>query len=142
MRKVLIVANQTASGAHLRERVRDELARGPVHFTLLVPAVAGLQDDALTWDEHRTWDEAQSRMETAAAAMRECGAEVDGRVGSHDAMAAVRDVLRETSFDEIWVSTLPAGISRWIGMDLPSRIEREAGVRVVHLPVEREPAGV
>lgn len=141
MRKVLIVANQTAAGAHLRERVRDELARGPVGFTLLVPAVSD-QRESLTWDEHRSWEDARGRMEEAAAKLREFGAEVEGRVGSHDAMAAVRDVLRQQSFDEIWVSTLPAGISRWIGMDLPSRIERESGVRVIHLPVEREPATV
>jgi hypothetical protein len=33
--------------------------------------------------------------------------------------------LRLDRFDEIIISTLPPGVSRWLGMDLPSRAERK-----------------
>lgn len=140
MRRILVVAAQTAGGRHLRERVAAEVSRGPARFFVLVPAV-DVGADAQTWNEHRDWARAQARLDRALASLREIGADVDGGVGSHDAFAAVRDALRAHPFDEVWVSTLPAGISRWLKLDLPSRIERVSGLPVVHLPAEvEEPA--
>ncbi len=37
-------------------------------------------------------------------------------------MLAIGDALRDQLFDEIILSTLPPGLSRWLKMDLPSRV--------------------
>ena len=43
-------------------------------------------------------------------------------------------------FDEIVVSTLPTGSSRWLGLDLPRRLEKLTSVAVHH--VVSQPAGL
>jgi hypothetical protein len=49
-------------------------------------------------------------------------------------------------FDDIVVSTLPTGSSRWLGLDLPHRLEKLTSVPVHHVvsqprrPVHTEPA--
>ena len=40
-------------------------------------------------------------------------------------MVAIGGALEEDQFDEITISTLPLGVSRWLGMDLPHRAERK-----------------
>lgn len=140
MRRILVVAAETSGGRQLRERVVDELSRGPARFFVLVPAV-DVGASAQTWNERRDWAAAEARLDRALASLREVGAEVEGGVGAHDAYDAARDALRARPYDEVWVSTLPKGLSRWLKMDLPSRIERVSGLPVVHLPAEvEEPA--
>ena len=51
------------------------------------------------------------------------GSNVRGLVGSHDPVAAVEDALNMHGFDEAIVSTLPAHLSRWLRLDLPSKVE-------------------
>ena len=43
---------------------------------------------------------------------------------------AVRDALRGREVDEVIVSTLPRGISRWLGEDVPSRLTDAVSVPV------------
>ncbi len=50
------------------------------------------------------------------------GGRVEARVGSHDALAAVEDAINTDRFDEIIVSTLPRRVSRWLHVDLPSKV--------------------
>lgn len=130
LRKVLIVANKTALGPPLRELIAGELARGPVEFVLLVPATPG---GGLTWEEAASWRAAEQRMAEVVAALREMGATVEGRVGDHSAFAAVMDVLAHEHFDEIIISTLPSGLSAWLGLDLPNRVRRASGRPVTHV---------
>jgi hypothetical protein len=52
------------------------------------------------------------------------GAPVDGSVSRrHDPMDAVEEALHDGAFDEIILSTLPRRVSRWLHIDLPSRVE-------------------
>ena len=50
------------------------------------------------------------------------GQSVSGRVGDHDPLAAVEDALNAEQFDEVIVSTLPKRVSRWLHLDLPSKV--------------------
>jgi len=50
------------------------------------------------------------------------GAPVEGLIGSHDPLAAVEDALNAHGFDEVIISTLPAHLSRWLRLDLPSKV--------------------
>lgn len=131
-RRILIVANQTAGGSHLKQVVRKKIEEGPSVFTLLVPA----SPTEGTWSEGQTHAAADERMREALAGLREVGAEVEGIVGDHRPIHAVADALVEQPHDEIIVSTLPVGISRWLKQDLPHRIERVFRLPTTHVVAE------
>jgi hypothetical protein len=131
-RRVLVVANRTAESPELLHALEERLAEGRIEITLVVPATA----HGLAWaaDPDSGRPEAEARLRGALAAMRRAGVEVaDGRVGDPDPLAAVEDAVNLGEFDEAIVSTLPGGVSRWLKMDLPSRVERATGLPVRHV---------
>ena len=139
MRRYLVVANQTLGGAHLREVVTERMALGPCTFHIVVPATA--PEDHVTYTEGGAHEIAEERLARGMDWFRELGAEVSGAVGDQRPMLAIGDAMIEQEFDEIIVSTLPAGMSRWLKQDLPSRIRRKTELPVTHLIGEPFPAG-
>jgi nucleotide-binding universal stress UspA family protein len=129
MRSYLIVANQTLTSRSLRDAITARLADGPVRTHVVVPLspVGG----RLTWDEQESHAVAQSRLDEVLMRLREMGAEADGEVGDRDPVMAVKDALRGREIDEVIVSTLPKGLSRWLGEDVPSRLRDSCPVPVV-----------
>ena len=125
---VLVVANVTASSDELLEALRTRASADPTRFTLLVPATGGGRGGR---------EAAEARLEQALERLREAGLEVDGVVGDSDPVAAVHEVWDPKEFDEIVVSTLATGASKWLQVDTPRRIERMTGVSVTHV-VARE----
>ena len=138
MRRYLVVANQTLGGAHLVRRLRDAAARGPCSFFFLVPATP--PQDHATWTEGEAEALAGERLARALIRARELGVEADGRVGDPNPVQAIADAMIDERYDEIIVSTLPPGISRWLKLDLPHRVERRFDVPVTHVVGEPEPA--
>jgi nucleotide-binding universal stress UspA family protein len=128
MRSYLIVANQTLTSRSLTDAITARLADGPVRTYVVVPLspVGG----RLTWDEQASRKVAQTRLDEVLAKLREMGAESDGEVGDRDPVMAVRDALRGREVDEVVVSTLPKGLSRWLGEDVPSRLRDSVRVPV------------
>jgi GABA permease len=45
-------------------------------------------------------------------------------------MQAISDALASQEYREIIISTLPAGLSKWLRTDLPRKVERKFGLRV------------
>jgi hypothetical protein len=116
---LLVVANVTAGSDELIDCLRDRAERGACRFTLVMPASGA---------------EARTRLAAALEGMREAGLDnVEGRVGDPDPIVAVMDVWDPMKFDEIIVSTLPTGSSRWMGIDLPHRLEKLTSVTVRHV---------
>ena len=76
---------------------------------------------------------ARHRLDDALAWMDEEGAAVTGTVGDASPALAVADAVERQIFDEIIVSTLPSGLSRWIHQDLPHRLARRTGLPVCHV---------
>src|SRR5689334_8369278 len=64
----------------------------------------------------------------------------DGAVGDANPVLAIADLVRDREFDEILLSTLPPGPSRWLRQDLPHRVERRFGLPVTHVVAVPEPA--
>lgn len=130
--RVLLVANRTASDAALLTAVRDRAQRGPVAFHLVVPASAqGLH--RLVHPEVAGREAAEERMTHALKLLSEAaGIQVTGHVGDANPLSAVADALNLRGFDEIIVSTLPWRLSRWLRVDLPSKL-RGLGVPVRHV---------
>ena len=136
--RVLIVANRTAATDSLLEAVRRRADAGPAEFHLLVPATPrGL---------HRVVDpevagrqEAAEQLELALALLQEVtGSEVTGHVGDAEPVAAISDTLHEREVDEIIISTLPRRLSRWMRIDVPSKV-RGLGLPVTHVEARRAP---
>ncbi|HEY7702708.1 MAG TPA: hypothetical protein VIB02_10380, partial [Candidatus Limnocylindrales bacterium] len=82
------------------------------------------------WDEGPARSTAQERLDDMLERLREMGADADGEVGDRDPVMAVRDALRRREVDEVIVSTLPRGLSRWLGEDVPSRLRDSVRVPV------------
>jgi hypothetical protein len=139
MRRCLVVANQTLAGAHLLDAARARLRSGPCEFHIVVPATPA--HDHATWVEGEARGIALRRLRAGLERFREIGADVDGEVGDHSPMEAIGDALREHGpFDEIILSTLPPGRSRWLKLDLPSRVRSAFGMPVTHVIGQLEPA--
>ena len=157
MRRYLVVANQTLGGPNLLDAIRDRLARGPAEFWVLAPATPithlttdfGALSGAFPVDPTvfptaaEIRDEgiavATSNLDTELSRLHEIGATADGAVGDPNPMVAIERAVAEQQFDEILLSTLPPGISRWLAMDLPSRVRRKINIplTVVAAPKER-----
>ena len=122
---VLVVANVTATSDELLTALKEREKQGACRFSLVMP---------------RSGDSATERLEGALEAMRTAGlGKVDGRVGDPDPVVAAMEAWDPMKFDEIVVSTLPTGVSRWLGLDLPRRLEKLTGVTVRHVVAEPRP---
>jgi GABA permease len=130
MRRYLVVANRTLGGDHLMAKVRECVAAGPSEFHVLVPAS---HSHDFTWTEGGDKAAAEARLAEALARLRASGAEITGEVGDTNPIEAVGDVLRRESFDEIILSTLPPGVSRWLHQDLPTRVRKQYRLPVQHI---------
>jgi hypothetical protein len=107
------------------------MANGPCSFHLVVPATRPA--DHYVWTEGEAHEVARDRLEHALGWFRSVGAEATGEIGDARAMLAIGDALAAGTFDEIILSTLPAGMSRWLRQDLPARVRRTYGVLVTHV---------
>jgi hypothetical protein len=123
---LLVVANQTVDSPDLIDALAGRAERGPISATLLVPAA---------WSEREA---ATSRMEQAIAALRERGVEADGMIGDGDPIVAVQEAWNPGRFDEVVVSTLPAGSSRWMTTGLPSRVAKLTDCTTTHVEARPE----
>ena len=135
MRRCLVVANQTLGGSHLVDALEERMARGPCAFHVVVPASHG----TTTWTEGEAKAHAAEQLGAALARFRALGAEVTGEVGDASPVAAASDALLAGEFDEVIVSTLPLGISRWLHQDVVHRIERATPLPVFHVEAVQEP---
>ncbi len=121
--RVLVVAHRTAATPALIAAVRERAGRGSATFTLLVPAAAhGL--DRLAEPDDLTSDEAQDTLDLALPLLEEAaGAPIDGLIGVAQPFDAVSDAVNRDGYDEIIISTLSPRVSRWLKLDVPSRLE-------------------
>jgi cell pole-organizing protein PopZ len=147
MHQYLVVANQTLGGDELLDAIRDRMARGPAEFWVLVPATPSTQlvnefgalsgyfpisAELLHAADVEARDQgialAKANLESELQRLREAGATADGTVGDPDPMKAIENAVAQRRFDEIILSTLPPGVSRWLAMDLPHRVKRKVDV--------------
>jgi GABA permease len=148
--RYLVVANRTLASPQLMQAVNERIGTGAAEFHVLVPATSSdeylsarralMLGDPLTgfvptdvvplgFDE-RAHDEAQARLDDLLEHLALAGVEASGEIGDPDPLQAIAAVLERGSFDEVILSTMPAGVSKWLGMDLPSRVRRTVPVPV------------
>ncbi|MEX2196989.1 MAG: hypothetical protein WD844_17075 [Thermoleophilaceae bacterium] len=132
--RVLVVANRTLGSRELLRALGGRAELGPVEFKLLVPATP-----ATSGDPHSGREAAKRQMREAVELLAAEGLDAEGRVGDPDPIVAVHEVWDPAEFDEVIVSTLPTGASRWLALDLPRRVGRITGAPVTHV-VAADPA--
>lgn len=120
--RVLVVAHKTAATPALVEAVRERAARGNAEFTLLVPNCAhGLH--RFVDPEDTPESEVMAVLDLAMPLLSEAaGHPVEGLIGDSDPMAAIQDAINLVGFDEVILSTLSHRVSRWLKLDLPSKV--------------------
>lgn len=153
MVRVLLVANKTLGSGEVSEFVRSRIAEEECQFTLLVPAtprwnrepasrlVGGLASASeaveSSQDNEDDYEYARERMRYGLEVLRAVGATVDGDIGDPDPAKAVNEILKRKQFDEVALSTLPKGVSRWLKLDLPHQVERKFNVPVTVIKVQQ-----
>jgi hypothetical protein len=121
--RVLVVAHKTAATQPLLDAVRERAERAPCVFTLLVPNGAHGLHKLVDVEDHGA-SEAQIVLDHALPLLREVTTmPIEGLVGDPDPIAAAHDAINlHGPFDEAIVSTLSPKLSRWLKLDLPSKI--------------------
>lgn len=134
--KLLVIANRTVDSEELREFLLGQARRGPLAVTLVTP-VSRESGDALTGRSATA-----ERLRSAVERLTADGLAVEGVLGDGDPMLALADVWDPRCFDEVVVSTLPGGTSKWLQHDLPHRVARFTQARVTHIISRaRQPVG-
>jgi hypothetical protein len=144
LRRYLVVANQTLGDPALTELVEARCVATPARIHVLVPhhrrilpfvdPVLGVPVDAgieVILADQEMADEAGQRLEAFIAHFSAKGCVVTGEVVTGDLVAVARSIGANDGLDEIIVSTLPAGLSAWLRLDLPARLSRAFDLPVV-----------
>ena len=144
MRHILVVAHKTLGGQHLLEELAARMQGGACAVHLVVPVnhpFGSFTESSLLADAEAVLEEGLRRIR----ALDPTGAvDVTGEVGDANPVYAVGAAMRSHP-DEDWagiiVSTLPRHLSRWLGLDAVSRLEREyEDLPVTHLEAAQAPA--
>ena len=137
-RRILVVANQTAAGRELLEEIRNRCRGVDCEVLLVSPALVGSRSQRWASDIDEGLDLARERMERSVAALRGVGVDVRAEVGDPDPNMAIEDALRMFPADEIVISTLPPGESKWLEHDVVERTRREVDLPMTHVVVDLE----
>jgi hypothetical protein len=144
--RIVVVANQTLGGEALHAALRGRLDEGSVKVHIVVPATAFAAyprqgsfaavgaAEALVERDEAGEAQARWRLRRMLGELRDLGVEATGEIGPPDPYEAAAAALDDQPADEVIVSTLDPERSRWVGMDLPRRLQRvyNLPVRLVH----------
>jgi hypothetical protein len=129
---VLVVAHQTAATAPLLDAVRERAQRGPARFHLVVPRRPHGLDKVADPEEHGAGEARRVLADALPKLSVAAGQEVTGEIGDAEPLMAIQDAVNLGNYDEIIISTLPLGVSRWLKLDLVSKA-RALGLPVTHV---------
>ena len=136
-RHILVVANETCTGAALLEEVRYR-ARGYETEVLVVAPALSSQVRYWTSDVDGARAAAQGRLDASLAALSQVGVEARGEIGDSDPLQAIEDELRTFGADEIIISTHPPGRSNWLERDVVQHARDRFAVPITHVVVDLE----
>lgn len=136
MSRCLVVAHKTLGGDALLEELRRRRESDPsLQVHLLVP----VDHPIGAWTDGQLERAAERVLESGLARMKGMGIEATGEVGDANPVYAVEQLfVRGALFDEIVISTLPHGVSKWLKSDAPSRLAKNYRIPVTHIVAERE----
>ncbi|MEM8905245.1 MAG: hypothetical protein AAGF02_16195, partial [Actinomycetota bacterium] len=89
-------------------------------------------------DEAASDEASLRRLRACEELLDRLGVPHTAEVGPRDPFIAVGQALERTSIDEIVISMLPSGASRWLRLDLPSRLRRLVDVPVTVIEADED----
>jgi GABA permease len=136
-RRVLIVANQTATSSALIDELHKQTKHGDVDFHLVVPA---LNSHLRHWlsDTDDAVSDARRRGEDALAVLKSHGLPISVEIGDSVPLLAIEDALAQSPADEIVISTLPANRSHWLEHNLADLARGRFDVPVRHVIADED----
>jgi hypothetical protein len=129
---VLVVAHQTAATQALLDAVTARAQQGPAVFHLVVPQQPHGLDRMMDPQDHGREEAERTLAEALPKLSQAAGFKVTGEIGDSEPLMAIQDAINLGSYDEIIISTLPLGVSRWLHLDLISKT-RALGLPVTHV---------
>ena len=130
---VLVIANETVLGEPLLDKIRERAAQSPASFLIMAP-----QSDPSA----AAHPEAESRIKRALAELRGHGIDVHGQIAHPDPFSAAMEAVHDERVDEIIVSTFEPLSSGWLRKHVVERLQKETGLPVEHVVVEKVKAEV
>lgn len=123
--RVLVVTDKTAATPELLAAIRTRAERGPARFRVVVPNPAAAELHLLHPDRHDKAAEAEMvLLEALPDIQAAAGSHVIGSVSiRHDPMDAIEEILFSEPVDEIILSVVSRGLSRWLHQDLRRRLQ-------------------
>lgn len=151
VQRVLVVGNHTLSQSALTKEITSRRLRGPleVHVVVprdpspLAPLVLGDPSTGVILAELQVLEidraaelNATERLRQFVDVLERMDIAATGEIGPSSPVAAVQQVLSRAVFDEIIISTLSNSASRWLRLDVPSRLRRLSATPVSHVAAE------
>jgi hypothetical protein len=129
----LVVANRTATGEELVQRLKEKAGDSPQGdlFIVVVPQEGGQGHHAAA---------ARERLKAVLQKLRGEGLLCAGMIGDPDPYTATMNALQWFRVSDVVISTLPEEKSGWMRAHLPERIESDANIPVEHVVVDPEKA--
>jgi hypothetical protein len=127
-KNVLVIANETVVGEPLLAKIRERAAAGPASFLIVSP-----QSDPRAGAH----PEAERRLKRALSQLRGEGIDVHGQVAHPDPFSAAMEAVHDERVDEILVSTFEPLSSGWLRGHVVERLQKETGLPVEHVVVEK-----
>ena len=134
-RRILVIANETVGGERLREEIRSRSEGYDEQVFVVCPA---LNSPLRHWasDEDGARVQAQERLSTSLARLREAGVDAKGEIGDAEPLQAMEDALRLFGADEIIISTHPEGRSHWLEKGIVDAARERFAVPITHVVVD------
>ena len=131
-RRILVIANETVGGERLREEIRSRSEGFDEQVFVVCPA---LNSPLRHWasDEDGARVQAQERLSTSLARLREAGVDAKGEIGDAEPLQAMEDALRLFGADEIIISTHPEGRSHWLEKGIVDAARERFAVPITHV---------
>jgi len=125
-KRYLVVGNQTLGEPGVLDRIAELTKDGHVH--LVVPTTS--PEPGSERVDEQALALASFRMRRAVDVLHEREIDAEGEVGHFDPVRAIAHALEHEQADEVILSTLPKGVSKWLQVDLPTAIEHRFGLAV------------
>jgi hypothetical protein len=137
VRRILVIANETVGGEPLREEIRRRSEGQEEEVLVISPA---LNSPLRHWasDEDGARVQAQQRLNSSLARLRELGIDAKGEIGDAEPLQAMEDALRLFGADEIIISTHPEGRSNWLEKGIVEGARERFSVPITHVVVDLE----